>query len=95
MADYFAQRIWDHFATEILPVNMIAERTAEQKDDIFSKLARFLMEMSNSVPLTEVSSILIYCTCMVILYIYIYIQYWLLDIIIIIMTHAKSCDAYI
>ena len=87
MANHLAQQIWVHFTNEILPVNMLTERTAEQKDDIFSKLARFLLEVSNSVPPTEVNSILMYYTCMVILY----FQYRSLYKVIFIMMHAKTC----
>ena len=63
MADHLAQQVWEHFTDEVLPVNIIlyTERTIEQRDDIFSKVARFLLELSNSVPLTEVNSIIIYC----------------------------------
>ena len=60
-ADHLAQQVWEHFTDEVLPVNIYTERTIDKRDDIFSKVARFLLELSNSVPLTEVNSIIIYC----------------------------------
>ena len=55
MANHLAERIWEHFANDIVSANTLTERTTERKEEIFSKLARFLIEVSTSVPLAEVN----------------------------------------